>query len=111
MINIQFSKAAKEAIRKKMKQKDVVLKLVYDTEGCGCGVSGVPTLYMVDEIQDGVKAKSDTFPIYYDEQQRVFFEEQLMIDINHHAYGAFVLKSNGQIYSSYMSLVDAVSSL
>lgn len=109
IINIQFSKEAQDVIRKKVKHEDVVLKLVYDTEGCGCAVSGVPTLYVIDEVQDEVKAVCDAFPIYYDKQQKVFFEQHLMIDVNQHATGVFVLKSKGQIYSGHMALVDLVS--
>lgn len=110
MIHIQFTEEASQAIRQKLRHENIKLKLVYDTEGCGCAVSGIPTLITINEIKEEVKADCDAFPVYYDEQQAVFFEDQLIIDINSNAYGVYVLKSKGQIYSNHMLLKDRVTS-
>ena len=49
-MNITFTDKAITKIQEKYgKDSSLYLKLKYDTDGCGCVVSGVTTLWIVDE--------------------------------------------------------------
>ena len=47
-MNITFTDTAKQRLTPCMEQNNTLLKLVFDTEGCGCSVNGVPTLWLVE---------------------------------------------------------------
>lgn len=83
------------------------LKLLYDTEGCGCAVNGVPALRLISEPEpDDQLASGSPLPIWYDPRQAVFFEAQLRIDYKAERH-AFTLAGPGQIYSSSMPLLTS----
>lgn len=105
-MKIHFTENAKQAILKQMKRDDIQLKLVYDSEGCGCAVSGVPTLWAEDNQSEAdMQAQSNAFPITYNKHQEVFFEDEMTVDLNQ-SNGLLVLKSKSQIYNGMMKLVD-----
>jgi uncharacterized protein YqkB len=85
--------------------KEAKVKLAYDAEGCGCIMSGVPELWMVDIGAEFDIASDDKFSILYDKRHEVFFEEELKIDYKPEKK-TFILKSNQQIYNSGMRLVE-----
>jgi uncharacterized protein YqkB len=106
-MNIIWSGSAREAVKKWLDKKEGVLKLKYDTEGCGCLVSGISALQLVREVDENdVLADSADPEIYYDKTTAVFFDENLLIDTN--ASGSFVLKSESQILNPRMKLYSAV---
>jgi uncharacterized protein YqkB len=76
------------------------LKLVYDTEGCGCAVNGVPALRAVDGPSPGdMEAETDgPLTIWYDPRQEIFFEDRLVIDRAPGGPG-LLLRGAGQIYT------------
>jgi|HigsolmetaAR203D_1030402.scaffolds.fasta_scaffold01184_13 uncharacterized protein YqkB len=82
------------------------LRLVYDTEGCGCAVSGVPALQAVDEPAPGeTEAETDgPFAILYDPGREVFFEDRLVIDRAPDG-GGLMLRGAGQIYTAHLRVV------
>ncbi|WP_284640047.1 iron-sulfur cluster biosynthesis family protein [Paenibacillus silviterrae] len=83
-----------------------VLKLAYDSEGCGCAVSGVPTLWLVDEPgPNDFRLENEEFELWMDRKHEVFFEELMTVDLQPNGI-AFVLKSTGQIYTASMRLID-----
>lgn len=87
-------------------QNEAILKLVFDTEDCGCSVNGVPTLWLVSQANnDDLTAETETFKLTYKAKDEIFFEENMKIDFNE-ANKSFILKSNNQIYTAGMSLVD-----
>jgi uncharacterized protein YqkB len=104
-MRITFTDSAITAIRERF-AVDAKLKLVYDTEGCGCAVSGVPALRVIGRAeQDDEQAASNAFAVYFAKRQAVFFEEELAVDFLPDAR-AFRLKSKQQIYSGSMAVMD-----
>ncbi|MFC0188373.1 iron-sulfur cluster biosynthesis family protein [Fictibacillus aquaticus] len=105
-MNIKWSGKAREAVNEWLDKKDGVLKLKYDTEGCGCLVSGISALWLVPEPEENdVLAEGADPEIYYDKTTAVFFDENLLIDTN--TSGSFVLKSESQILNSRMKLFSS----
>lgn len=87
-------------------QNEAMLKLVFDTEDCGCSVNGVPTLWLVSQANDDdLTAETETFKLIYKAKDEIFFEENMKIDY-HEGNKSYILKSNNQIYNAGMSLVD-----
>lgn len=85
------------------------LRLVYDTEGCGCAANGVPALQAVDEAVPG-DAEAETngpLKIGYDPRHEVFFEERMVIDRAPDGDG-LMLRGAGQIYTAHLRVIAAV---
>jgi len=106
-MHIAFTAAAADAIGQAMSRaKKGRLKLVYDTEGCGCAVSGVPALWIVDEPVGRESVYSgEPFEVWVETKDEVFFEDRMTIDYMENGL-RYVLKSSSQIYSAYMNLID-----
>lgn len=103
---IQYTHEAVDEITKKLAGRSGRIKLEFDSEGCGCSVSGVPTLWLVNESSEhDLKAEGDPYETFYDRKQEVFFEEKMKINYNVNTQ-AFSLTSNSQIYNQMMSLID-----
>ncbi|WP_195570810.1 iron-sulfur cluster biosynthesis family protein [Paenibacillus sp. 1001270B_150601_E10] len=83
-----------------------MLKLVYDTDGCGCAVNGVPAIWLVDHpsADDQSITSNAPFQVLIHRNQDVFFEELMMLDRN--ASGYFRLASHQQIYSTHVACYD-----
>ncbi len=82
------------------------LKLMYDTEGCGCVVSGVSALWQIEKpnSQDE-EVQTNHVPIWIDRTKLVFFEEKMTIDFLP-KYWCYQLKSPNQILNPRMSFVS-----
>lgn len=97
--------AAKKIEEKKGQQKGF-LKLKYDTEGCGCVVSGVTSLWLVDEIdEDDRDIQTNIGPIYVERSKEVFLNENLKIDFSPNA-NTFQLKSPSEYINPRMSFLN-----
>lgn len=82
-----------------------LLKLLYDTEGCGCVVSGVPALQLLDELgEHDAQGDGDPLPFLHEPRFDVFFEPELKVDYDADR-GQFALKSDNQIYTNKLRLV------
>jgi uncharacterized protein YqkB len=105
-MQVTFTKEAIEQITPKLEaNKNRVLKLKYDTEGCGCVMSGVTVLWLVKEPEeDDVKLETNAVPLFVEKTKMVFLEEQLTISFNQSA-NCFMLKSPSQILNPRMSLL------
>ncbi|ANY69104.1 hypothetical protein BBD42_23425 [Paenibacillus sp. BIHB 4019] len=96
---ITFSPSAVEQLSPYLEDGVHQLKLLHDTEGCGCVVSGVPALQLVKEpSSDDRLTQGQPFSFLYEPRHEVFFEPQLRIGYDTDR-GTFNLKSDGQIYS------------
>ncbi|WP_199614746.1 iron-sulfur cluster biosynthesis family protein [Paenibacillus alkalitolerans] len=106
---IELSQSAEKQLQSKKLVNSERIVLVYDSEGCGCAVSGVAALWIADgEIQgdEMVRAQSNTdTPIYYLSRHEVFFEEKLRIDYREDRR-SFALTSDNQIYGMNVGLTD-----
>ncbi|MBM7552383.1 iron-sulfur cluster biosynthesis family protein [Thalassobacillus pellis] len=60
------------------------LRLFYDTDDCGCGVNGVPTVRWTSHRTEWDKSiESTDYSVIVHKQQAIFFSEKLKLD----AYG------------------------
>ena len=105
-MKIEWSEEAAKALRDRFGTEPGPLKLVYDAEGCGCAVSGVPALWVVDApLPDDVRAESDAFELWHERRHEIFFDEALRIgylpDVR-----SFSLVSDTQIYTNRLAVLD-----
>jgi uncharacterized protein YqkB len=104
-MHFTFTPAAVEKLDGYLNGGGKSLKLLYDTEGCGCVVSGVPALKLIDSPDaDDKRGEGSPYPVWYDPRHEVFFEPRLRIDYDS-ARSAFSLKSDNQIYTVNLRLV------
>lgn len=105
-MNITFTDAAVQRLAPYIDHSDAYLKLVFDQEGCGCSVNGVPTLWLVSEAdKKDLTAATNALSLIYKDKDEIFFEENMRIDFSE-ANKSYILKSDNQIYNAGMSLVD-----
>ena len=106
MIEIRITAPAEARLRE-LQLEGAAIRLRYDSEGCGCAVSGVAALHIASGPDaDDVPAKSDTsIPIYYEQRHEVFFEPRLKLDYSPER-NAFSLVGDGQLYGSRILLQD-----
>lgn len=105
-MHITFTASAQAALAPYVQDGKHQLKLHYDTEGCGCVVSGVPQLQVVvTGSSDDALAEGDPFAFWYEPRFEVFFEPKMRInyDESRHAYS---LTSDNQIYTNNLSFVQ-----
>ncbi|MEM5018287.1 iron-sulfur cluster biosynthesis family protein [Metabacillus indicus] len=83
---------------------DKQVKLKYDTDGCGCVVSGVTALWLVDEKDgDDVLIETNAYPVLVEKSKMVFLDEKMTIDFNETA-NSYMLTCPSQILNPRMSL-------
>ncbi|WP_035097684.1 iron-sulfur cluster biosynthesis family protein [Anoxybacteroides tepidamans] len=105
-MNITFTEKAMQQLELILSQKNKQLKLKYDTDGCGCVVNGVPTLWLVDHAdEDDVAVATNYIPILLEKSRLVFYDDTMTIDVVDGA-GCFQLKSPNQILNPRMSLME-----
>lgn len=105
-MKIELDPRAEEMIRTAMGQEPGLMRLVYDTEDCGCGMSGVPGLQIAGEPGAyDIPLENETFPFWIDRMQAVFFEEQLVLT-GEESGGTFRLDGVSQFYKSNIRLID-----
>jgi uncharacterized protein YqkB len=105
-MHITLTEPAINQLQPLMNTQSAILKLAYDSEGCGCAVNGVPMLWLVSEA-DAQDLEADTapYPIVYNPKHEIFFDDRLTIDYRPETK-CYILKSDNQIYNSGMSVVD-----
>lgn len=104
-MQITFTDTAIGQLKPLLNDKSL-LKLVFDSEGCGCAMNGVPTLWIVPEADPkDLKAEASPFRLVYNPKHEVFFEGAMKIDF-HPRNKSYILKSDNQIYNAGMTLVD-----
>lgn len=106
-MNITFSPSAVEKLSPYLSDGAKQLKLLHDTEGCGCVMSGVPALQLISEGSvDDRLAQGNPLPFWYEPRHEVFFEPQLRIDYDANKH-SFSLKSDNQIYTLNLRFITA----
>lgn len=107
-MHITFTSAAAEKLSACLRDANgtnLQLKLLHDTEGCGCVVSGVPALELISEPgPDDRLAQGDPFDFWYEPRHEIYYEPKLKVGYNP-ADGSFSLSSDGQIYSMNVKLI------
>ncbi|MFI2855731.1 iron-sulfur cluster biosynthesis family protein [Paenibacillus sp. JSM ZJ436] len=104
---IQLTEAAEQKLKGKLHNSPGVIRLIHDSEGCGCVMSAVPGLEIIEQPGENDVALDTkaSYPIYMSRNHEVFFEEALMLDLNSSGLH-FRLSSTGQTYSTNVKLVD-----
>lgn len=105
-MNISFTD---QAVKKLMKElataENRYVKLKYETDGCGCVMTGVPVLWLVKEIEEGdMKIATNFVPVYVEKAKLIFLDDELKIDY-HEQKQIFTLTSPSQIYNPRMSCI------
>ncbi len=79
-------------------------QLRYDAEGCGRAVSGVPTIWLAEELTGQCeRLETNGIPLYIQSSQSVF-DDQMTIDYNEKAK-TLALKSPAEMLSPRMSIL------
>ncbi|MFZ3588532.1 iron-sulfur cluster biosynthesis family protein [Bacillus sp. DJP31] len=82
------------------------LKLMYDTEGCGCVVSGVAALWQIEEVGNlDIEVETNYVQVWIDRTKLVFFDEKMTIDFLPQ-YWCYQLKSPNQMLNPRMSFIS-----
>ncbi|WP_028401761.1 iron-sulfur cluster biosynthesis family protein [Ectobacillus panaciterrae] len=103
-MRITITEEAEGKINELINGQEGMIKLKYETEGCGCVMSGVPTLWYVGapKSDDDIIIETNYRPVLMEKSKRVFFDEELKIDFSKTA-NTFQLKSPGQIFNGTMA--------
>ncbi|MFD1179427.1 iron-sulfur cluster biosynthesis family protein [Paenibacillus puldeungensis] len=105
-MKITLDAAAEKMISKVMAGRPGMLRLVYDTENCGCGMSGVPTLHLVSKPGAyDIPIENSPYPFWIDQMQAVFFENELSLQGEENTR-TFRLDGPSQFYTSNIFLID-----
>ncbi|MBH0168497.1 MAG: iron-sulfur cluster biosynthesis family protein [Bacillota bacterium] len=104
-MEIVFTDAALTRLEKKVQGKEGYLKLKHDTEGCGCVVSGVAALVLVEQTEENdTKIETNGPDLFMEYNTAVFFAEKMTIDAP--AGNHFSLKSPGEMLNPSMKYYD-----
>ncbi|WP_110111231.1 iron-sulfur cluster biosynthesis family protein [Bacillus sp. CGMCC 1.16541] len=109
-MNITFTEQAIKKINERFpEKKDELLKLKYDTDGCGCVVSGITALWVVNEADEGdVTIETNFRPVLVEKNKQVFLDENMTVDYVE-SVNAFMLKCPSQILNPRMALIKQIS--
>ncbi|MFJ7754818.1 iron-sulfur cluster biosynthesis family protein [Peribacillus muralis] len=103
---IEWTERAAGKIADKLEGQKGHLQLKYDTDGCGCVVSGVTALWLVDEVEEGTeKVETNGIPLFVEKSKMIFLDETMKIDFVPEA-NSFQLKSPNQILNPRMSFFN-----
>ncbi|GAB2573937.1 iron-sulfur cluster biosynthesis family protein [Gracilibacillus alcaliphilus] len=94
-----------QALKKLMEinnEEQLLLALTYDTEGCGCGVNGMPTITLIKEqTANQHQVECEQAQTVVQHQQAVFFNKDMKLDYN----GAtFRLSSPEEMLNPFISV-------
>jgi uncharacterized protein YqkB len=83
-----------------------LLKIAYDSEGCGCAVSGIAQLWQVGATHvDDMIVCDGPVTILIETRHEVFFDEVMRLDYSPDRK-CFILKSDGQIYHNSLRVIN-----
>lgn len=106
---ITVTDKAAEEIKKRLTPDQEIVRLVYETEGCGCAVSGVPALYIEKTSfpKDEEAENNSDFKVFYNPQHQVFLADHLTIDFSEKA-NIFQLKTPNEMLNPRMRLIRSL---
>jgi uncharacterized protein YqkB len=105
-LNIQISERAERYLRDKIGSESSPVRLVFDAEGCGCGVNGIPALWIVSaQAEDDMEIHSKSIPFVINQVHAIYFEENLYLD-SEETYPSFRLSGDSQLYGQNVRLLD-----
>ncbi|QJD82518.1 iron-sulfur cluster biosynthesis family protein [Cohnella herbarum] len=103
---IQWSEQAIAEVQTRFGEDALTWKLVSDSEGCGCSMNGVATLWAIDApLDDDLPTQSNRLAVWYEKRHEVFFDDVMRMTYDPDKR-AFKLASDGQIYTNRLMLID-----
>lgn len=105
-MNVHITPSAITRIESLKGNREGQMHLFYETEGCGCGNSGIFEIRFVTETTpEDVEIESNVGPILIKNWTKIFLDEEMMIDYREDRR-SLVLKSNGQVFNSNLLVTD-----
>lgn len=105
-MDIRITERALRFLRGRIGSRSSTVRLVFDSEGCGCGVNGVPALWILPERdKDDLEIHNADIPVVVKRDHAVYFEEHLYLD-SEETYPSFRLTGDGQLYGQNIRLLD-----
>ena len=103
----ELTPQAENKLRDIIGNKPGSVRLIYDTEGCGCAVNGIPGLRIIHQpdAEDMPLNRGETVALYMNRRQEVFFEDNMKLDLMPDACG-FRLDSPGETYGTNIQVMD-----
>ncbi|GER68237.1 hypothetical protein BpJC7_23780 [Weizmannia acidilactici] len=104
---ISITDAAIAYLEGEAPQKEAVLRLLYDSEGCGCGTDGVPVLMLTDKDhleKSEQMMETNGMPVAIEKSDLIYFGGDLTIDYAPES-NTFVLKSSDEILGRNVPLI------
>ncbi|WP_181350013.1 iron-sulfur cluster biosynthesis family protein [Thalassobacillus sp. CUG 92003] len=86
-MKLNITGRAEATLRQLAPPEDALLRLDYDSEGCGCGVNGVPVVRWTrrtDEWDEPVD--NPLFDVIVHRQEAVFFQPEMKLDFINNAF-------------------------
>ncbi|AXI09405.1 iron-sulfur cluster biosynthesis family protein [Oceanobacillus zhaokaii] len=106
-MELTITKEAEDVIKEMNTDNHESILLWYDTIDCGCGVNGLPTFRLIDDIKAHYqKVDNGSFSTYISEQQAVFFTKSMKLDYKN---GTFKLSSPEGMLNAFIatnSIID-----
>ncbi|WP_456274144.1 iron-sulfur cluster biosynthesis family protein [Bacillus sp. AK031] len=104
-MEITITTNALEVLKERIGDTEGFLKIKYDTEGCGCAVSGIPVLEYVEKKGDeDIEITTDSMPVLVEKSKQVFYDNIMKIDFSSSS-NTFQLKSPSQILNGRMNFI------
>ncbi|WP_010093142.1 iron-sulfur cluster biosynthesis family protein [Ornithinibacillus scapharcae] len=105
-MKLTITELAQEKINE-LGQEYKYIMLRYDTAGLGCGVNGMPTFSLVNELpEDYMKVENDTIPTVVHKMKSVFFAEDMKLDFIN---STFRLSSPDGILNAFIAPGSVIS--
>lgn len=103
-MKLRITEEAKQQLEKIQDSERPLIRLFYDTEGCGCGVNGLPTIRLEKEERDtDRKVENEDYSVIIDNQQATFFKKDMKLDF---IKGTFRLSSPDGILNPIIPIKD-----
>lgn len=100
---------ALEKIKSLTENRSGILALTYDTDGCGCGVNGMPTISLIATVEEYHKRiECHQYDVVVHKQEAVFFSEKMTLDYNG---STFRLTSPNEMLNPFIHVSTVTSSL
>lgn len=103
-MKLTMTEDAKSQVQYMQDEQRPLLRLFYDTEGCGCGVNGLPTVRLESEQRETDQlVDNEDFTVVIDNQQAVFFRKEMKLDFKK---GLFRLSSPEGVLNPIIPIKD-----
>ncbi|MFS0613799.1 iron-sulfur cluster biosynthesis family protein [Lederbergia ruris] len=82
-MKLSITPEAAKQIEQKMNTDHSIVTLKYETEGCGCAVSGIPTLELINQKnlneEEYMRIATNAMDVYIEKAKIVFFDDEMKI--------------------------------